>query len=201
MKNDKNDAEFDEHYQEGLKRFQSGKFAESLEEFFVAAQIDSTSSDIHFYIGEALEKHKQQLLEEDLPTPRATMPSNRATGNYQRATQAIESTVESEPAKGGKRAVSRYQTRIPIIVVAYDSQGKFFAELAMTRTTSVKGAAIEMQRRLKLGAQIMLFTIDSRNAVPAQVRNLQLDNKRARYNVGVEFLKGPIDWLVPTQST
>ncbi|MEW6737527.1 MAG: hypothetical protein AB1489_39965 [Acidobacteriota bacterium] len=178
----KKSPEFDVHFQQGVSKFESGRFAESLEEFFSAAQIDPTSSTLHYYIGEALERFKQQpfthtsAYTEPLPLPAQQL---------------------NPPYTQNQRRARRYQTRVPIIVVAYDSTGKFFAELVMTRVTSVKGACLEMQRRLKAGAQLMIFTIDSRNAVPALVRNVKLDEKTARYLIGIEFLKGPIDWLIP----
>jgi hypothetical protein len=192
----KEDDKFNEHFQEGLKRFHSGKFAESLAEFFNAAQLDPSSSDLHYYIGEALEKHRQQdKVKENNGEPKKS--SKKVTRRNKRFTDILE----SEPAaqtNDKERSASRYQNRIPLIVVAYDEMGKFFAELAMTKVTSVRGACIDMQRRVKIGAQLMVFTIDSRNAVPALVRNVRLDERSARYLVGIEFLKGPVDWLVPS---
>lgn len=168
--------EFDEYFQEGVKRFQSGQFAESLEEFFNAAQIDSSYSALHYYIGEALARYKDQITIEPL---------------------AIPEEQASEPTAPAIRSASRYENSLPVIVVAYDNKGQFFAELAMTRVTSIKGAGIEMQRLLKIGSQIMIFTIDSRNAVPAQVRNLKVNDSYTRYYVGVEFLKGNTEWMLP----
>lgn len=163
--------EFDAHFQEGLRRFHSGKFAESLAEFFNAANINPTSAQLHYYIGEALEHYRRQF--------------------------GVKAG-ESEERK--RRHAPRYESRIPIIVVAYDVQGKFFAELAITGVTSVKGASIEMRRSVKVGAQMMIFTVDSEHAVPAIVRNLRTSEAENRYTVGVEFLKGPIEWLLPPES-
>lgn len=191
----KNDLEYDAHFQEGLKRFKSQRYAESLEEFFLAAQIDPSSSDLHYYIGEALERNKEQASEAFVDQP------EKLKGRSGRLSKATGELKKSETVvKGKKRDAERYKTQIPIIVVAYDVAGKFFAELAMTKVTSVKGACIEMQRRMKNGAQMMIFTVDSRNAVPAIVKNVTADDARARYQVGIEFLKAPVDWLLPSQS-
>lgn len=162
------ESEFDAHFQEGLRRFNSGKFAESLSEFFNAAHINPTSAELHYYIGEALEHYRKQ--------------------------SGIKSGATEERKR---RHAPRYESRIPIIVVAYDAEGKFFAELAITGVTSVKGASIEMRRSVKLGAQMMIFTIDSEHAVPAIVRNLRASEAEGRHTIGVEFLKGPIEWLLP----
>lgn len=190
------DKEFNVYFQAGLKQFQSGKFAESLSEFFNAAQIDPTSSELHYYIGEALEKHRKQFGIENnaaVKDPGATTPL--PSEEYKVSDADIEAPA-SEPIEGKRRLVPRYESRIPIIVVAYDAAGKFFAELAMTQITSVKGASIEMRRTLKMGAQLMIFTVDSKNAVPALVRNIRIEEAN-RQVIGVEFLKGPIDWLLP----
>jgi hypothetical protein len=193
----KEDSKFDEYFQEGLKQFHSGKFAESLAEFFNAAQVDPSSSDLHYYIGEALER-KRQLDEPETAGSGKAVRSKKATRRNKRFTQVLETKTTLPNVENLERDTKRYPARIPLIVVAYDSQGKFFAELAMTKVTSVKGACIDMHRRVKIGAQLMIFTIDSRNAVPALVRNVRLDEERARYLVGIEFLKGPVDWLVPS---
>lgn len=192
----KNDAEFDAHFLAGLRNLKSGKIAESLEEFFTAAQIDPSSYGLHYYIGEALDKQKQAGLdgeplirkeEDSAPNITAVHPAAR--------TQTMESPVPEMTT--GIREATRYQSRIPIIVVAYDINKYFFAELALTRVTSTKGASIEMARELGVGAQLMLFTIDSSHAVPCRVCNVQMDEKRPRYHVGLEFLSGPVHWLVP----
>jgi hypothetical protein len=179
-----NDLSFDTHFQAGLKQFRSEKFAESLEEFFLAAAIDSSSSELHYYIGEALEKHRKQLLAKSQLLDAVIQPGIGTPTNY----------TDDE---GKRRAVRRYQTEIPIIVVAYDSSGKFFAELALTRVTSTKGACIELQRHLKVGGQLMLFSLDSSNTVQALVRNVELDSNRSRYQVGIEFSNGHVNWLLP----
>ena len=193
----KEDSKFDEYFQEGLKRFHCGKFAESLAEFFNAAQLDPTSSDLHYYIGEALERNRQ-LTESELEKSGTGTGSKKATRRNKRFTQVLETKPTIPNVEDMERDTKRYPARIPVIVVANDSQGKFFAELAMTKVTSIKGACLDMRRRVKIGAQLMIFTIDSRNAVPALVRNVRLDEERARYLVGIEFLKGPVDWLVPS---
>lgn len=166
------ESEFDAHFQEGLRKFNSGKFAESLSEFFNAAYINPTSAQLHYYIGEALERYRKQ--------------SGIKTGTH-----------PSEAEERKRRHAPRYKSRIPIIVVAYDVNGAFFAELATTAVTSVKGASIEMRRSVKLGAQLMIFTVDSEHAVPAVVRNLRTSESEDRHTIGVEFLRKPIEWLLP----
>ncbi|MCS6885746.1 MAG: hypothetical protein RMM17_05260 [Acidobacteriota bacterium] len=164
----KKEEDFEIHFQQGLEKFRAGKFAESLSEFFNAAQIDPTSAELHYYIGEALELHRRSI-----------------------------GASTKQPEEQKRRHAPRYNHRIPVIVVAYDVDGKFFAELASTDTTSVKGASIELRHRsVKVGAQLMIFTVDSMHSVPAAVRNVR-SSAAGTTILGVEFLKGPIEWLLP----